>query len=94
MKFISNRKMNRTPINKELYLKKLSPTKLKSILETVKFPKIRAGKPIYRAKSPIGLSQLWLATLNLVSNQPNAIIINSGSICKNIINKAILNFYL
>jgi hypothetical protein len=35
-----------------------------------------------------------LATLNLVSNQPNAIIINSGSICKNIINKAILNFYL
>ena len=94
MKFISNRKINRTPINKELYLKKLSPTKLKSILETVKFPKIRAGKPIYRAKSPIGLSQLWLATLNLVSNQPNAIIINSGSICKNIINKAILNFYL
>jgi hypothetical protein len=58
MKFISNRKINRTPINKELYLKKLSPTKLKSILETVKFPKIRAGKPIYRAKSPIGLSQL------------------------------------
>ena len=91
MKFISNRKINRTPINKELYLKKLSPTKLKSILETVKFPKIRAGKPIYRAKSPIGLSQLWLATLNLFSNQPNAIIINSGSICKNIINKAILN---
>jgi hypothetical protein len=32
-----------------------------------------------------------LATLNLVSNQPNVIIINSGSICKNIINKAILN---
>ena len=91
MKFISNRKINRTPINKELYLKKLSPTKLKSILETVKFPKIRAGKPIYRAKSPIGLSQLWLATLNLFSNQPNAIIINSGSICKNIINKGILN---
>ena len=91
MKFISNRKMNRTPNNKELYLKKLSPTKLKSILETVKFPKIRAGKPIYRAKSPIGLSQLWLATLNLVSNQPNVIIINSGSICKNIVNKAILN---
>ena len=86
--------MNRTPINKELYLKKLSPNKLKSILETVKFPKIRAGKPIYIAKSPIGLSQLWLATLNLVSNQPNAIIINSGSICKNIINKAILNFSL
>ena len=91
MKFISNRKMNRTPNNKELYLKKLSPTKLKSILETVKFPKIRAGKPIYRAKSPIGLSQLWLATLILVSNQPNEIIINRGSIWKNIINKAILN---
>ena len=50
--------MNRTPNNKELNLKKLSPIKLKSILETVKFPKIRAGKPIYRAKSPIGLSQL------------------------------------
>ena len=56
--FKKGKRSKSIPIKRAVTLKKLIPINSNLIGFAVRFPKIKAGNPMYKAKSPIGLSQL------------------------------------